>query len=67
VFKESIDSFLSKLDEDKRNIFVRRYFFMDDIKEIAERYDYSESKIKSMLMRLREKLKEHFEKDGIFS
>ena len=40
---------------------------MDDIKEIAERYDYSESKIKSMLMRLREKLREHFEKDGIFS
>ncbi|MBQ4487233.1 MAG: RNA polymerase sigma factor [Oscillospiraceae bacterium] len=67
VFKESIDRFLSKLDEDKRNIFVRRYFFMDDIKEIAERYDYSESKIKSMLMRLREKLREHFEKDGIFS
>ena len=65
VLKTSLNSFLASVDEEKRNIFLRRYWFMDSIEEISERFGYSESKIKSMLMRLREKLRKHFEKDGI--
>ncbi|MBR5091580.1 MAG: RNA polymerase sigma factor [Ruminiclostridium sp.] len=65
VLKESLNSFLASIDEEKRIIFLRRYWFMDSIEDIAARFGYSESKIKSLLMRLRGKLREHFEKDGI--
>ncbi len=65
MLSKSINGFLASLDEDKRNIFVRRYYFMDDIKGLSQRTGYSESKLKSMLMRMREKLKERLEKDGI--
>ena len=65
VLKASLNKFLSELDEEKRNVFIRRYWFFDEISDIADRFGYSESKIKSMLMRLRGKLREHLEKDGI--
>lgn len=65
VLKESLNSFLSGLDKEKRNIFLRRYWFMDSIEEISDRFGHSQSKIKSMLMRLREKLRAHLQKDGI--
>ena len=65
ALKESLNRFLRSLDEDKRNIFVRRYFFTDSISELAERSGYSESKLKSMLLRMREKLREQLGKDGI--
>lgn len=56
-----IDSFLSKLDEEKRMIFVRRYFYNDSIEDICKRFSVSSSKAKSVLFRLREKLKEQLE------
>ena len=65
VLKESLDRFLAELNEEKRNIFLRRYWFMDSIEDISDRFGYSQSKIKSLMMRLREKLRAHFEKDGI--
>lgn len=61
----AIDCFLYGIDEESRNIFVRRYFFVDSIKEIAERFDVSESKVKSQLFRTRNRLKDHLEKEGI--
>ena len=65
VLKASLNRFIASLDEEKRNIFIRRYWFFDEITELSERFGYSESKLKSMLMRLRNKLREHLEKDGI--
>ena len=65
VLKESLDRFLGGIDEEKRNIFIRRYWFFDEISDLSERFGYSESKIKSMLMRLRGKLREQLIKDGI--
>ena len=65
TLKASINTFLSSLDEEKRNIFIRRYWFFDEISVLSERFGYSESKIKSLLMRLRGKLREQLEKDGI--
>jgi RNA polymerase sigma-70 factor (ECF subfamily) len=51
-----INRFLSELDAQKRIVFVRRYFYSDSIKEIAEHLSLSESKVKSMLMRMRNNL-----------
>ena len=65
VMKESLNRFLAGIDEEKRNIFLRRYWFFDDISDISDRFGYSESKIKSLLMRLRNKLRVQLENDGI--
>ena len=65
ALREAVNGFLASLDEEKRNVFMRRYWFMDEIGEIADRFGYSQSKIKSMLMRMRNKLREHLEKEGL--
>lgn len=55
--KKEIDSFLSRLSEEKRNVFVRRYWFFDSIHEIAERLGCRENRVKTMLYRIRADLK----------
>ncbi len=40
-----------------RSVFLRRYWYFESIGEIAARYRYSESKVKSMLKRTRDKLR----------
>lgn len=59
-----ISRFLKTTDTNTRNVFIRRYWFSDSILEIADKYDMSESKIKSMLFRTRNKLKVYLEKEG---
>lgn len=61
----SISEFLHTQKPLDRRVFVCRYFYCDSISEIAERFDISESKTKSLLFRMRSKLKAHLEKDGI--
>lgn len=61
----AINSFLETLPAFQRTVFVRRYWYLTPVKEIARMTDTSESKIKSMLMRTRSKLKIHLEKEGI--
>lgn len=63
--KEVLDSFLESLDEQKRVIFLRRYFFTDSIAEIAQRMQMSEGKIKSILFRLRGQLAETLKEAGV--
>lgn len=60
-----IGDFLRTEQEDKRNVFVRRYFFFDSIGEIAKRYSFTESKVKSMLYHTRIKLKDYLIKEGV--
>ena len=60
-----INAFLGSLTVDKRRVFLRRYFYNDEVKDIGKRYGYSESKVKSMLMRLRKELEKRLEEAGI--
>lgn len=62
---EVINEFLSRLEKEERIVFVRRYWFSDTVKDIAERMGFSESKVKSLLFRLHKKLKEKLVKEGI--
>ena len=62
---EHINDFLTRLEKAKRIVFVRRYWYSDGIKDIADRFGYSESKVKSMLMRTRKELKKYLERQGI--
>jgi len=65
LLSEAINAFLSTLSEDKRNVFIRRYWFMDSVNDIAKRYGMSQSKIKSILFRSRNQLREYLEQKGI--
>ena len=61
---EILNRFLSSLPKDRRKIFMRRYWYMCSIKEIAEGYSMSESKVKMSLLRSRNELKQLLEKEG---
>lgn len=64
ALRTAINDFLGKLDEEKRNIFVRRYWFLDSVADIAKRYGISESKVKTTLFRCRNRLREYLNKEG---
>lgn len=64
ALKDALNSFLGSLSDEKRNIFIRRYWYMDSISEISERFSLSESKIKTTLFRCREQLRKHLKKEG---
>ena len=61
---QAISRFLRTLPAEKRTIFVRRYWYLDDISRIAQRYRLSESKVKTMLFRTRNALRIFLEQAG---
>ncbi len=61
---KAINSFLEKLDADKRSLFLRRYWYLDSVADIAKRFSWSESKVKTTLSRLRVRLHDFLQKEG---
>lgn len=64
LLKELINGFLENLGVEKRKIFIRRYWYLDSVADISERYDISESKVKTTLFRCRAELKKLLTKEG---
>jgi len=62
---EAINACLRSLDSETRIVFVRRYWYADSIRAIAERFHMNESRVKSMLFRTRKTLKTHLENEGV--
>lgn len=62
---EIFSRFLASLSAEQRKIFMRRYWYLSSIKEIAADYGMGESKVKMSLMRSRRELKTLLEKEGI--
>ena len=60
-----INAFLEKLKTETRIIFVRRYYYADSVKEIAQRLAIGESKVKTTLFRVRQELKVYLEEQGV--
>lgn len=60
-----INEFLASLPETQRHIFMRRYWHMSSIQEIASNFRMSESKVTSMLFRMRKQLRALLEKEGV--
>ena len=60
-----LNEFLDSLSSENRLIFLRRYWYVDSVREIAERYQISESKVKTQLHRTRKKLQQFLEGEGI--
>lgn len=65
VLISSIEAFLFAQPQTERNIFVGRYWYLYSIRDLARAYRMSESKVASLLYRMRMKLKLHLEKEGI--
>lgn len=63
--KKLLNSFVRGLPETEKGVFLCRYWRMDSVKQIAEQYGFSQSKVKSMLQRIRKKLRICLEKEGI--
>ena len=60
-----LNAFLAGLGRDERIIFVRRYWYLDSVRDIAEKLGFGESKVKTSLFRSREQLKKMLSKEGI--
>lgn len=65
ALRDALNRFLSTLPKETRMIFVRRYWYLSPIKEIAADMGMTEGHTKVILHRTRVKLKAHLEKEGI--
>lgn len=64
TLKDSINDFLGTLSKQNRIIFVRRYFYMSSVDEIAKEYGISLSAVKMSLKRTRDNLRDYLIKQG---
>lgn len=60
-----ISKFLRTQKLEARNIFIRKYYYFESLDEICERYEISESKVKSVLFQMRKRLRKYLEKEGV--
>lgn len=65
ALRDLLNAFLGSLSEKHRNIFLLRYWYLFPISEIAAQYDLTEGAVKMILQRIRRKLKDVLEKEGI--
>lgn len=63
---KKINEFVMSLPLTERNVFICRYWYMDAISEICQQFGFSQSKVKSMLQRTRNKLQVYLEKEGVY-
>lgn len=62
----NINNFLKELSEDKRKLFLERYWYVSSIKEISKNNNLSESNTKLILYRIRIKLKKYLEEEKLY-
>ncbi|MBQ7700122.1 MAG: sigma-70 family RNA polymerase sigma factor [Clostridia bacterium] len=65
ALKQALDGFIKSLDKQKRVVFVKRYFFCLDIETICAQTGLGKSAVKTMLMRMREKLGNKLREEGL--
>lgn len=63
---QTLDRFLRSLPDRDRCIFVRRYWYMDALRDIARRHHMTEGGVKSNLFRTRKKLRTLLEQEGLW-
>ena len=65
ALRDALNAFLSSLKTKERQIFMKRYFYMCSISEIARDCGIKESAVKVSLFRTRKKLREYLDKEGL--
>ena len=64
--QKAINSFLYTCNERDRALFIRRYFFCEQIDYLAEKFGITYENASKILFRTREKLKEYLKKEGYY-
>ena len=57
--------FLDMLPDTERRVFLCRYWYVDSVEAIAEKFGFSQSKVKTMLYRTRAKLRKQLAEEGL--
>ena len=65
VCRNAVNEFLAGQPKKMRQVFVRRYWFGDSLAQLSERTGFTESKLKSMLHRMRKGLRQRLEEEGV--
>lgn len=62
---QTLNQFISALPETERSVFICRYWYLDSIDQISREFEFSQSKVKSMLHRTRAKLLSNLRLEGV--
>lgn len=62
---DSINAYLATLDEKSRSMFIRRYFAMDELDELANDFGVSKHAVTVRLSRVKSGLKKYLKKEGV--
>ena len=62
---EALRHFLNTLDETEAQVFLARCWYMDGVKEIAEKFSFTPGKVSTMLHRTRKKLRDYLKEEGL--
>ena len=65
AIKKCVREFVGELDADGKTVFLQRYFNFYDVKTIAKNTGFTQSKVKMMLKRSRDRLKNKLESEGL--
>lgn len=63
VLKRDLNAFLETLNERDRGVFIRRYYRLEDPFEIGEKYGIKEDYVRTILMRVRRKMKKYLKEE----
>ena len=64
AFRAALDGFLAGLPERDRNLFLRRYWYLDSVEQLAKRFRMSRTHVTTTLHRLRQRLRVHLQQEG---
>ena len=62
--KTAVAAFVRGLPAEQKDVFLRRFWYLDSVAEIAERHGCSEGRITMMLRRMKEKLRKQLKEEG---
>ena len=65
IWEETVNRFLASLDQKTRTVFVRRYWYLCPVRQIARSMGLTESCVKVMLHRTRNRFRDYLGKEGI--
>ena len=61
---QTITAFLRREPAMRRNVFLRRYYYMESHSDIADRYGLKEPNVRMLLSRTRQKLRNYLKQEG---
>ena len=61
----ALNQFLKTLDHKSLAVFLARYYYGYSIRELSEQYSLSGRQVKYLLSKIRNRLRDYFEKEGV--